>query len=131
MPGPGDRDERTKLEMERGRIIAERAKRQSDLSRYIEGKKVKVQCALPGHPYYEPHGRVNIFYVDNVDIAHQNEDADDYPSETVMAKVALAVGATVGMEGIPSATKIDEATTKRRDEYRKHLGAWRRIHGEE
>lgn len=121
-------ESRRKQEMERGRIIAGRAKRQSDLSRYIEGKKVKVMVALPGHPYYEPHGRVDIFYVDNVEIGHENQDSDEYPSETVMAKIALAVGATVGFDGIPSSTTIDPATRKRRDEYRARLG---RARGEE
>ena len=109
---------RTEIEMERGRIIAERAKRQSDLSRYVEGKKVKVMVALPGHLHYEPHGRVNLFYVADAFLGHENEMTDDYPSEGLMARIALAVAATVGFEGIPSATTLDAETRARRNAYR-------------
>lgn len=118
--------ERTALEIERGRIIGERKKRESDLTRLVEGKKVKIMCALHGHAYYEPHGCVNIFYVEGVDIGHQNIVEDDYPSEAVMAVIGLAVGATVGYEGVPSAQTIDPAVRSRRDEYRdRYLGQWR------
>lgn len=114
---------RTEVEMERGRRIAERAKRQSDLSRFIKGKKVRVMVAMPGHPCYEPQGRVNLFYVDDVLIGHENEMSDEYPSETLMAKIQLSVGATVGYDGIPSATTIDEDTRHRRNVYRDQIRA--------
>lgn len=110
--------EQTRIEMERGRIIAERRKRESDLSRLVEGKKVKIMVALPGHAYYETRGRVNIFKVEDVEVCHQNEMADDYPSEFTMAALQLAVSATVGYEGVPSAETIDPETRARRDEYR-------------
>lgn len=110
--------ERTLLEMERGRIIAQRKQRESDLSRLVEGKKVKIMVAMPGHAYWEDRGRVNLFYVDDVQIGHQNEMDDDYPSELIMATIQLAVSATVGYEGVPSATTIDPDTRARRDEYR-------------
>jgi len=109
---------RTEIEMERGRIISERAKRQRDLSRFIEGKKVKVEIADKRHEPYQPHGRVNLFYVQGVCIGHENEANDDYPSEGLMARIQLAVAATVGYEGIPSASTIDEETRQRRNVYR-------------
>lgn len=79
--------------------------------------------ALPGHQFYEPTGRVNLFEVGGVRVAHQNEAADDYPSEVVMATIQLAVGSTVGYEGVPSSSTIDEATRARRNEYRRRIGA--------
>lgn len=101
-------DERKEAELLRGRVIAERAKRRSDLARYVEGGKVKIMVALPGHPHYDSDrdrqgaiGRMNLFLVDDVQIAHESTTADEYPSEAVMAGIALAVGATVGFEGIP------------------------------
>lgn len=118
-----DQDEKTKLECERGRIISERAKRQSDLSRYVEGKKVKVMVALAGHVKWEDRGRVNLFYVDDVFVGSQQEADDDYPCEALMATIALAVGATVGFEGIPSSTTIDVETRKRRDKYREQMAS--------
>jgi hypothetical protein len=108
--------------MERGRNIAERAKRHSDLHRLQEGKKVKVMVALPGHAYYEPTGRVNLFYVEDVQVAHQNELADDYPSEPVMAMIQLAVSATVGYEGVPDVSTISPEERERRDRYRNQMG---------
>lgn len=117
---------RRQQEMERGRQIAERARRADDLSRYKACCKVGVMNALKGHAYWHPQGCVDIFYVDGVEVAHQNEIDDDFPSETVMATIALAVGATVGFEGIPSAESgIDPADRARRNLYREHLGAWR------
>lgn len=102
-------NEQKNQELERGRLIAGRAKRQSDLDRYVDGKKVKIMVALPGHPLYvdtkkdrqDRYGQTNLFYVDGVQIAHQNTADDDYPSEGVMAVIAMAVGATVGFDGIP------------------------------
>lgn len=124
MPEPGAT--RRDLEMERGRHIAGRAKRQTDLARYIQGMKVKIMVAMPGHAFYENKGRVNLFYVDEVCVAHQNEMDDDYPSEGVMAVLALSVGATVGFEGIPPAETLDAQIRARRNEYRdRHLGHWR------
>lgn len=118
--------ERTATEMERGRIIGERKKREDDLARLVQGKKVQIMVALPGHAYYQPKGRVNIFRVDGVEIAHQNEIDDDYPSEPVMAIIQLAVSATVGYDGVPSAETIDPTVRARRNEYRdKYLGQWR------
>lgn len=114
--------ERTQLEMERGRVIADRARRESDLNRLVEGKKVKVMVALPGHAYYEPHGRVNLFYVEKVLVAHQNLQEDDYPNEVVMATIQLAVSATVGYDGVPSGTTIDPALRAARDKYRNQMG---------
>lgn len=57
--------------------------------------------ALPGHQFYESHGRVNLFYVADVMIAHQNADEDDYPSENVMAFIGLAVEANGGTGDVP------------------------------
>ena len=131
MPEPKPISERTRLEIERGRVIAGRAKRHSDLDRYVAGKKISVMVALPGHALYEPKGRVNLFYLygktkDVALIAHQNIIDDDYPSEAVMSAIALVVGATLGTEGIPDAQTIDPITRARRNEYRdKHLGHWR------
>lgn len=113
--------------MERGRIIAQRAKRQSDLSRYIEGKKVSIMVALVGHQFWEDHGRVNLFYVDSVQIGHENEDADDYPSEGLMAVIAMAVSATVGFDGIPNAETLDAETRARRNVYRDRMAQSLRI----
>lgn len=126
------RETQRQLEMDRGRQIAQRAKRQSDLSRLIEGKKVQVMCAMPGHMHYEDHGRVNLFDVAGVRVAHQNEADDDYPSEVVMAMIGIAVAATVGLEGVPSSTTIDESTRKRRNEYRERMGrGLRAVQGED
>lgn len=99
-------------------MIAQRAKRHSDLDRYVAGKKVSVMVALLGHPQYEGHGRVNLFYVDGVKVASQNISDDDYPSEAVMATIALSVAATVGTDGIPSGVTIDTETRDRRNQYR-------------
>lgn len=119
---------KTEIEMERGRIIAERAKRQDDLDRYVAGKKVAIMVALPGHRHYDQTAaRVNIIYVDDVEIGHENIAADDYPSEALMAKIALAVGATIGFEGIPSNSTIDDETRRRRDAYRNQVR--RNLHG--
>lgn len=106
-------------------MISERATRQDHLARYVAGKKVKVMVAMSGHKFYQNHGRVNIFYVDGVVIGHANEDEDDYPSEGLMATVALAVNATVGAEGIPSGQTISPEERARRDKYRENLGQWR------
>lgn len=114
--------ERTQLEMERGRVIADRARRESDLNRLVKGKKVKIMVALPGHAYYEPNGRVNLFFVEKVLVAHQNLQEDDYPNEVVMATIQLAVSATVGYDGVPSGTTIDPALRAARDEYRNQMG---------
>lgn len=114
--------EQTRLEMERGRVIAQRKQRESDLGRLKEGMKVRVTCALPGHAYYEGRGRVNIFYVADVEVCHQNEMDDDYPNEFVMASLQLAVSATVGYDGVPSAETIDPETRARRDAYRLRMG---------
>lgn len=114
--------EQTRIEMERGRVIAERKKRESDLSRLKEGKKVKIMVAIHGHAYYESRGRVNIFYVEDVEVCHQNEMDDDYPNEFVMAMIQLAVSATVGYDGVPSAETIDPADRARRDAYRMRMG---------
>lgn len=92
----------TLVEMERGRIIAQRAKRHDDLRRLIAGKKVKVMVVLPGHPDYIPSGSVCRFYVDGVCVGHQNEREDDYPGELLMATIHLAISATVGYAGVPS-----------------------------
>lgn len=118
--------ERTVLEMERGRIIGERKQRNSDLDRFVLGKKVAINVALPGHAFYEDKGQVNLFYVEGMCVGRQNIIDDDYPSELVMAKIQLAVSATVGYEGVPSAQTIDPETRSRRDEYRdRYLGQWR------
>jgi len=125
--------EQTRQELERGRVIAGRAKRNSDLDRYVAGKKIKVMCAMPGHPLWENRGRVNLFYLNDGDadgtqpmLAHQNIMDDDYPSEAVMATIAMVVGATIGTEGIPGAETIDKETRERRNVYRdQHLGLWR------
>lgn len=120
--------------MERGRIIAARATRERDLARYVAGKKVKVTVALSGHALWVDRGRVKLFYVDGVQIAHQNQLDDDYPSEGVMAVIAMAVNATVGTEGIPPVmddSPEEKAARDQRNAYRdKYLGAWRQAHGE-
>lgn len=124
---------RTELEQSRGRQIAGRAKRESDLQRYIQGGKIRVMVALPGHEHYEDKGRVNLFYLNDGDadgtqplLAHQNMMADDYPSEVVVATIAMVVGATIGTEGIPAAETIDPEVRARRNQYRdRHLGLWR------
>lgn len=122
---------RTALELERGRIIAQRAQRQRDLTRYEKGGKVKVMVAMNGHENYEPRGQVNLFYVAGVKVAHQNIIDDDYPSEGVMAFIALAVGVTVGTEGIPPVMDDSPdaaAARERRNAYRdKYLGQWREL----
>lgn len=110
----------TNLEMERGRIIAGRAQRLSDLDRLVKGQKVKINVALHGHPYYKDASQVNIFYVDGVEVGHEAIRNGDYPSEPLMAKILLAVNATVGTEGIPSAQTIDPEVRRRRDEYKKN-----------
>lgn len=96
------------IEMERGRVIADRARRLSDLERYVVAKKVKIMVALPGHPLHDTlydrstlRGHVNIFSVGGVQCCHENTAEDEYPSERVMATIALAVGATVGFDNIP------------------------------
>lgn len=99
-------------------MIAGRAKRQQDLSRLIEGKKVEVMLAIKGHELWADYGQVNLFYVDKVFVGHGNVADDEYPDETTMAKIYLAVSATVGFEGVPSATVIDDETRARRDAYR-------------
>lgn len=126
--------EQTQMEMERGRLIGQRKERQRDLDRLVEAKKVSIMVALPGHAYYEPKGRVNIFHVDGVAVAHQNIMADDYPSEGVMAVLLLSVGSTVGTDGV---APVESAWVGREDEhaarvaYRdKHLGQWRQHNGE-
>lgn len=113
--------------MERGRTIAGRAKRESDLYRYVQGKKVKIMVALPGHPFYEPTGRVNLFYVDDVMIGHEQVAGDEYPSEGLMAVIAMAVGATVGFDGIPHAETIDPAVRAQRNVYRDQMAQNLRI----
>lgn len=121
------------MELERGRIIAQRARRMRDMDRYVAGKKVQINVALPGHPLYAP-GCVNMFYVGGVMVAHQNILEDDYPSEGVMAVVAVAVATSVGVEGIPpvmddspEAVAARERRTLYRDMY---LGQWREHSGE-
>lgn len=113
--------ERTRIEMERGRVIAERKKRESDLSRLKEGKKVKIMVAIHGHAYYEPRGQVNIFYVEDVEVCHQNVADDDYPNEFVMATIQLAVSATVGYDGVPNEETIDPVVRAQRDAYRNRM----------
>lgn len=115
-------EERLAQEMQRGQQIAQRAQRESDLQRFIAAKKVKVMVALPGHALYERTGRVNLFEVDGVRVASQNEQEDDYPSVTVMAFIQMAVSATVGYDGIQDAQTIDPETRRRRDEYRTQMG---------
>jgi hypothetical protein len=115
-------DERRQLEMDRGRAIAGRAKRNSDLRRYIKGKKVKLVARATGHPEYAGYNRINEFWVADVKIAEQAEHEDDYPSEGVMAVIALSVAATEGTDGIPSSETIDPAERRRRDEYRRQMG---------
>lgn len=123
-------EERTALEMERGRIIGERRRRESDLHRLIEGKKVTVNVCLPGHVNYEPQGQVNIYYVEGVAVGHQNIIDDDFPREALMATIQLAVSATVGYDGVPSAETIDPAIRAQRDLYRdRHVGQWREHYG--
>lgn len=120
--------DQTKLEMERGRIIAGRAKRHSDLTRYMSAKKVQVVCASPGHPLYAPGpslGEVHLFYVNGVQIGHECTWQDDYPSEAIIAKIALCVGATVGFEGIKPEMTIDKADRQRMDHYRdRYVKTW-------
>jgi hypothetical protein len=87
--------------MDRGRQIATAARRRSDLQRLVDAKKVKVMVALPGHPFYDRReGQMNLFYVDGVQVASQNDREADYPSEFVMATLQLAVSATVGYDGV-------------------------------
>lgn len=122
--------EQTKLELERGRVIGMRKMRENHLARYVHAGKVKVLTALQGHALWEPRGQVNIFSVDGVVIGAQNVLDDDYPSEAIMAKIALAVAATVGTEGIPGPdyelTEQEKAAAARRNAYRdQHLGQWR------
>lgn len=120
-------DPKTPIEMERGRLIAGRAQRHSDLARYIKAKKVVMACALPGNPHYieSPRGEVHIFYVNGVQIGIEPQWQDDYPSELLMAKIGLCVAATVGFDGIPDAMTIDPEVRRRRDEYkRNHVVDW-------
>lgn len=121
-------------EMRRGRVIAERARRRSDLDRYVKGGKVQVKVALPGHALYknthnrsgDTVGMVNLFYVDGVMVCHENTAEDEYPSERVMATLALAVGATVGFEGIPDPEPTHKVSAEAK-EYNRQLRA-RNIH---
>lgn len=122
--------EQTRLELERGRIIAERARRSSELLRFKVGGKLKWDVALEGHPLYEPKGQVNLFIVDDVQVAHQNVMDDDYPSEAVYATVVMAINATVGTEGVPGPdyelSDEEKDAAARRNAYRdQYLGQWR------
>lgn len=112
-------EQRRALEIERGRVIGQRKQREQDLSRLVQGKKVQVN--VDGHEHQ--------FFVDGVAVAKQSMLADDYPGEGVMATILLAVGATVGTDGLPP---VEHGNVGREDEvaharaYRdKHLGQWR------
>lgn len=121
-------NEQTKLEMERGRIIAGRAKRHSDLTRYMAARKVTIVCASPGNPVYQRGpslGETHLFFVNGVQIAHEYTWQDDYPSEALMAKIAMCVAATVGFEGIKSDQTINQEVRRQRDVYvRNHIKNW-------
>lgn len=112
--------EQTRLEQERGRIIAQRAQRERDLNRYISGGKVQVEREIPSN---------TLFFVAGVQIASQSILDDDYPSEGVMAIIGMAVNATVGTDGIPPVMDDSPeamAERARRNSYRdKYLGQWR------
>ncbi len=102
----------------------------NDVERYVAGNKLKLMVALQGHAHYSPVGQVTLFEVDGVTCAHQNLLDDDYPSELVMASIALAVGATLGTEGIPgpdyALTDEQKENVARRNAYRdRYLGQWR------
>lgn len=101
--------------MSRGRVVVARAERLALLERYSRGGKINIMVALPGHEFYENHGRVNLFYVDKVLVAHQNNDEEDYPSEVVMATLALAIGATTGFEGIPATAPTHRVSQAAKD----------------
>lgn len=94
----------------------------------MEARKVKLVCASPGHPLYTPGpslGEVHLFYVNDVMIGHQCTWQDDYPSEMIMAKIALCVGATLGFEGIKSDQTINQEVRRQRDVYvKQHIKNW-------
>jgi hypothetical protein len=114
-------EERTALELERGRIIAERKQRESDLSRLIKAKKVKFEASNdPDHP------PTQVFYVAGVEVGRQNLIDDDYPSEAIMATILLAVHLTVGMEGVAPEEETAPEVRAYRNAYRdRYLGYWR------
>jgi hypothetical protein len=116
--------------MERGRQIAGRAKRSDDLDRYVAGGKVVRQFARHYHhrPCVVNFEVAGVCVADGVDTT-----ADDYPSEYLMATLALAIGATVGFDGIPGGpdSGIEPAERMRRDEYNMRLRAWKQTYEED
>lgn len=110
--------EQTNAEMERGRSIAERNIRSALLTRYIHsGKVISEPCTAGPIIRFRVYGEI---------VTSQDAFDDDYPSETVMATLALAIGATTGFDGIPAApATINPEERRRRDEYRqKHVKNW-------
>ena len=109
--------DRTRLEMERGRIISQRKQRESDLGRMVAAGKVRIE---------RRKNRQHFFYVDGLHIASQDFADDDYPGETVMATIQLAIAATVGFDGVTSEadSAISDEERAARDAYRLTLRKW-------
>lgn len=101
MPSTEGDKARRELEMSRGAQIAQRAERLTLLQRYKLGKRMQVMVALPGHPLYEHVGQVNMYDVDGVRVFHENVSNDAFPSDALMATLALAIAATTGLDGLP------------------------------
>lgn len=107
------RDQEREQELERGRQVAARAQRRALLERYEKAPGVKVMVSLPGHRYYEPRGQVNIYHVDGVEVAHEQVASDDFPSDNLMAMLAMSIETTVGLAQVPATPpshKISEET---------------------
>lgn len=92
------RDEQREEELARGRAMASRAERLALIERYGLAKKLKIMIALPGHTFYRAEGDVymQLFFVDEVMVAHANRNDPDYPSDALMATLALAIDAAAG-----------------------------------
>lgn len=110
-----ERERQREQEIERGRVISARAQRVLLLDRYVAGRKVLAYADI------EAGCTVHEFIVAGVVIGREAFGGEDYPSEALMAKIALAVAATVGTEGIPPAQTIDPIIRAQRDEYRARM----------
>lgn len=140
--------------MARGREIAARlaakvapeeqhAQRQEILARYIEGKKIYTAHdskgnihaffwdGMGGGPSIVARPRLihaaSAMVVDPEDPPIASErNGPSHPSEQFIARIALAVNAVTGTEGVPAYSarlRREREERKRRDDYRNRMGA--------
>lgn len=108
-------EERTRMEMERGRFVASKAVRLDRIAR------LKRTAGVSVHYFHIPYGNGEAWDVGGIEIARVDSDHNDYPTEQLLAVVSLAIAATGGLDRVPDADARGRGPDAESKEYNRRL----------